>query len=147
MVYHTGGIAGVGNFASGTDLKSNELQSILQMGEYIFQPDQLKSLMLGIAKKSISRFTDIAGMPTLQPMIPTIPPFLSTQPVIQPSSYDANSMKIDINISGEGQVDEDKLNETVGIAVKRSLTEIKRNNRLESLRDHGRTIQPVKKFF
>lgn len=44
-VFHSGGVVGQSNFAMGDRLLPNEVVSILQKGEYVFQPRQLNDLL------------------------------------------------------------------------------------------------------
>ncbi len=47
LEYHTGGIAGMQNFASGEGLMPNEVASILERGEVVMTPKQIESLVGG----------------------------------------------------------------------------------------------------
>ncbi len=48
-LYHTGGIAGVGNFRSGDRLLPDEVAAVLRVGEPVLTPEQVKSLVGTVA--------------------------------------------------------------------------------------------------
>lgn len=103
-LYHTGGIAGVTNFASGQGLKPNELSAILQKSETIFQPKQLDDLVNGAMR---------AGASTSK------------------SGGEIN-VNVTVNFSGDTS-DKGTIEQTVNTAVQKALQEFKKTTRLNNL--------------
>lgn len=115
-VYHTGGIAGVGNFASAAGLMPSEIDALLQRHELVFQPAQLSDLIGG----TVSRYADRGigyGTPN--------------------SGTTRGDSGIQINVTVNGGGDKASITEAVEIAVKRSITEFQRITRQTNLQVRG----------
>jgi hypothetical protein len=103
-LYHTGGIAGITNFASAQGLKPNELSAILQKSETIFQPKQLDDLVNGAMQ---------AGSNT--------------------SSGGGINLTVNVNIDGGGNYDKAGIEAVVETAVTKAMSEFKKNTRMNNL--------------
>jgi hypothetical protein len=103
-LYHTGGIAGVTNFASGQGLKPNELSAILQKSETIFQPKQLDDLVNGAMQAGANSSSAGGGV----------------------------NINVTVNFSGDTS-DKGTIEQTVNTAVQKALQEFKKTTRLNNL--------------
>jgi LysM repeat protein len=103
-LYHTGGIAGVTNFASGQGLKPNELSAILQKSETIFQPKQLDDLVNGAMQAGANSSSSGGGV----------------------------NINVTVNFSGDTS-DKGTIEQTVNTAVQKALQEFKKTTRLNNL--------------
>lgn len=107
--YHTGGIAGVMNFASGMSLKPDEISAVLRKGEPIFTGAQIG----GLVDRMFGSGSSGGG-----------------------SSSDS-TLNVNVNVNGGGNVNEDVLMATVSEAVNQSMREFGRQMRLGNLQTKG----------
>ncbi|MDP5273672.1 glucosaminidase domain-containing protein [Chengkuizengella axinellae] len=121
--YHSGGIAGLKKFTSGVGLLPNELNSILQHGEVILQPGQIQDMMQVGKYEGITNRLYTMGQP-----------INSSTGLTGDNSEDIN---ININIDGNGSVDEERLNRTVDSAVRKAILQARKADRFNNLQTRG----------
>jgi len=102
--YHTGGIAGITNFASAQGLKPNELHAILQKGETTFQPKQLDDLVNGAMRVGANA-----------------------------SSGGEINLSVTINIEGGGNYDQSRIEAVVETAVAKAMAQFKKTTKMNNL--------------
>lgn len=102
-LYHTGGIAGVTNFASAQGLKPNELSAILQNSETIFQPKQLDDLVNGAMQAGSG------------------------------SSGGGVNLTVNVNIDGGGNYDQKGIEAVVETAVSKAMSQFKKTTKMNNL--------------
>jgi hypothetical protein len=106
-IYHSGGIAGMMNFASGKALKANEISAIMQKGEIALQPKQLAHLLGGALPKG-----DATGGVNF-------------------------TFNVTVNIDGGGGFDQKGIEATVDTAVQKAVQEVRRDQRFNNLTWRG----------
>jgi peptidoglycan hydrolase-like protein with peptidoglycan-binding domain len=102
-IYHTGGIAGMMNFANGQQLKANEIQAIMQKGEIALQPKQLATLLGNTVPKATAEGNG-AGI----------------------------NINVNVTVEG-GDYDQKGIEKVVETSVEKAMTEFKRQQRLGNL--------------
>jgi hypothetical protein len=107
--YHSGGLAGIKNFADPNSLNSDEVQAIMKYGEVALQPGQVSSLAQA---------------------------FMNGGPSNSGSFANTSDFNVNVNVDGGGDMN-NALQQAIQIAVEAAVNAVYRNNRLNNLRTRG----------
>jgi hypothetical protein len=111
-VYHTGGFAGLMNFASPHRLKTDEVDAIMKYGEVALQPKQINSLAQSFMDGANGVGATYAG------------------------GSGSGKMDVSVSVNGGGDM-AGALQEAIQVAVEQAVNAVYRNNRLDALRTTG----------
>jgi hypothetical protein len=124
--FHTGGVAGIGNFSSGLGLKPNEVSAVLQKHETIFQPNQVSDLINHSALEAVNVVGGAIGGSA--------------------TGGSRNDININVTVDGNGKVDEGVIKNVVQDAVQQAMLSMARENRLNDLQYRGYTTPAIRAF-